>query len=129
MGTQSATRVGVDLVEAARMAQLDSTPGLAEQLFTTKEITYCTSQRFPQIAFASCFAAKEAFLKASGLGLHGGTVFSEIEIVYNLPCQPQLILHGALKARLNAPTQILLSIGKCRDMACAVVALEEKRIS
>lgn len=128
MSTQSATRVGVDLVEVTRMVQLDSTPGLAEQVFTPKEIAYCRSQRSPQVAFASIFAAKEAFLKAIGLGLHGGTVFPEIEIDFYLPRRPQLILHGVMKARLTAPTQILLSIGKCREMACAVVALEEKRI-
>jgi holo-[acyl-carrier protein] synthase len=128
MSTQSATRLGVDLVEVTRMAQLDSTPGLAEQLFTPKEIAYCSSQRSPQIAFASCFAAKEAFLKAAGLGLHGGTAFPEIEIDCHLPRRPQLILHGVMKTRLTPPTQILLSIGTCREMACAVVALEEKRI-
>ena len=129
MSRQSATCVGVDLVEVARMAQLDSTPGLAEKLFTPNEIAYCRTQRFSRATFASFFAVKEAFLKASGLGLHAGTVFSEIEIDCQLPRHPKLIFHGALKARLANQTHVLLSIGNCRDMACAVVTLEEKRIS
>jgi holo-[acyl-carrier protein] synthase len=127
MGKQPATRMGIDLVEVARMARLDSTPGLAEQLFTPGEILYCRAQRKPLIAFASCFAAKEAYLKASGLGLHAGTVFSEIEIDCDLPHHPKLILHGALKARFMTPSRIHLSIGQSRELACAVVALEEKR--
>jgi len=79
------------------MAQLDSTPGLAEQLFTPKEIAYCSSQRSPQIAFASCFAA--GGLSQSGrLGLHGGTAFLKLKLtVTSTP--PQLKLHGVMKTR------------------------------
>ena len=111
------------------MSRLESTPGLVEQLFSPAEISYCRAQRHPNTSFAACFAAKEAFLKASGLGLHEGTIFSEIEIDFQLPHRPQLILHGALKARLGAATLCHLSMGKSGDLACAVVTLEEKRNS
>lgn len=111
------------------MSRLETTPGLVEQLFAPAEISYCNAQRHPRASFAKCFAAKEAFLKASGHGLHEGTTFSDIEIDFQLPYRPQLILHGALKSSLGASTLCHLSMGESGDLACAVVALEEKRTS
>ena len=127
MHVQTPPRIGIDLVEVDRMAKLESTPGLAEQLFTYGEIAYCQAHRFPRISFAACFAAKEAFLKASGIGLHAGMTFSEIEIEYTHPHQPTLTLHGRLRERFADTFACHLSVGTCHDMASAVVALEEKR--
>lgn len=129
MNEQQFPRMGIDIVEVERMSRFKSTPGLTEQLFTPGEISYCKTRRRPHASFAACFAAKEAFLKASGLGLHAGMIFSEIEIDFELPNRPQLVLHGALKARLGVSTLCHLSMGESGDLACAVVALEEKRIS
>jgi len=128
MNHQKLPRVGIDLVEVDRMSRLVSTPGLTEQLFAPAEISYCRARRRPHASFAACFAAKEAFLKASGLGLHAGTIFTDIEIDFELPNRPQLILHSALKARIGVPALCHLSMGESGDLACAVVALEEKRI-
>ncbi len=121
-------RIGIDLVAIDRMNRLDSTPGLAEALFTPAELIRCRSLRRPKAAFAACFAAKEAFLKASGLGFHEGTLFSDIEIDFAFPNRPQLTLYGSLQANLGDSMLCHLSLGECGDLACAVVALEEKRI-
>ncbi len=129
MNLRNLPAVGIDLVEVKRMNRLESTPGLAEQLFTPSEISYCKAQRRPQASFAACFAAKEAFLKASGLGLHQGTVFSDIEIGFEFPNRPQLALHGSLRASVSESTLCHLSLASSNDLACAVVALEEKRIN
>ncbi|PWB76248.1 holo-ACP synthase [candidate division GN15 bacterium] len=129
MNLPTPPRVGIDLVAINRMNRLDSTPGLAEQLFTPAELSRCRARKRPKAALAACFAAKEAFLKASGLALHEGTLFSNIEIDCELPHRPHVTLHGSLKARFGESTVCHLSMGECRDLACAVVALEEKRIN
>ena len=63
--------VGVDVVEVAGLARrLEAEPGLLDVLFTPAERAECAARRVPARAFASCFAAKEAFVKALGRGLN-----------------------------------------------------------
>jgi holo-[acyl-carrier protein] synthase len=120
--------IGIDIVDVERMTRLHDTPGLAEQLFTSGERSYCSNHRHPVSQFAACFAAKEAFLKASGIALHEGLKFSEIEIVNRVSGQPDLVLHGTLRDRFDATTRCHVSVSHTGSLACAVVALERKGI-
>ena len=73
--------IGVDLVEVDRMrAALARTPTLARRLFTDGEREYATAARDPAERFAARFAAKEAVLKALGVGL-GAADWHDIEVV------------------------------------------------
>jgi holo-[acyl-carrier protein] synthase len=91
--------IGVDLVEVGRMRDaLARTPTLAERLFTPAERGYAESARDPSERFAARFAAKEAVLKAMGLGL-GGADWHDIEVVRAESGEPTLHLTGrALEA-------------------------------
>ena len=61
--------IGVDLCEVERMrAALERTPTLRERVFTDQEQAYCDERRDPTERYAARFAAKEAVLKAMGLG-------------------------------------------------------------
>jgi holo-[acyl-carrier protein] synthase len=86
--------VGIDLCEVGRMRRvLARTPGFADRVFTEDEQAYCR-RRDPVERFAARFAAKEAVLKAMGVGL-GACAFREIEVVRAESGAPSLALHGA----------------------------------
>ncbi|MGH9249059.1 MAG: holo-ACP synthase [Acidimicrobiales bacterium] len=87
--------VGIDLCEVDRMRRvLARTPGFAARVFTDDEQEYCRERREPVERFAARFAAKEAVLKAMGVGL-GACAFREIEVVRAESGAPSLALHGA----------------------------------
>ncbi|MBC8068810.1 MAG: 4'-phosphopantetheinyl transferase superfamily protein [Deltaproteobacteria bacterium] len=74
--------IGLDVVEVARMERLLArSPGFAERYFTAAERTACMAARRPAERWASCFAVKEALLKAVGVGVLGSIELHEIEVV------------------------------------------------
>jgi holo-[acyl-carrier protein] synthase len=86
--------LGVDLCEVDRMrAALERTPRLRDRLFTDAERAYCEARRDPTERFAARFAAKEAVLKAMGLGV-GACKWREIEVARAEGGQPSVVLHG-----------------------------------
>jgi holo-[acyl-carrier protein] synthase len=61
--------IGIDVVDVARLERLLSrSPAVRRRLFTSREISYCTSTPDPVVRFAGTLAAKEAVIKALGLG-------------------------------------------------------------
>ena len=90
--------IGVDEAEVDRMATaLARTPSMRARLFTEGEQAYADSAEPSMSAqrYAARFAAKEATLKALGVGL-GACKFVEIEVVRDQESgAPALALHGA----------------------------------
>ena len=86
--------IGVDPVEVDRMRRtLARTPALVERLFTDAERAYCERRRDPTERFAARFAAKEAVMKALGVGL-GAVGWHEVEVVRAESGRPSLALTG-----------------------------------
>jgi holo-[acyl-carrier protein] synthase len=89
--------IGVDDVDVERMRRsLDRTPTLEGRLFTDGERAYAASSQPAMAAqrLAARFAAKEAVLKALGVGL-GACGFHDIEVVRDVDSgAPSLALHG-----------------------------------
>ncbi len=86
--------IGTDLVELDRFrVTLQRTPAIVDRLFTVDEQAYASRRRDPTERFAVRFAAKEAVLKALGLGL-GAMAFRDIEVVRAESGAPSLKLHG-----------------------------------
>ena len=72
--------IGVDLCEVDRMrAALERTPTLRARVFTDDEQAYCDRRKDPTERYAARFAAKEAVLKAMGVGV-GACKWREIEV-------------------------------------------------
>ncbi|MET0727827.1 MAG: holo-ACP synthase [Acidimicrobiales bacterium] len=89
--------IGVDLCDVDRMrAALARTPSLRDRLFTPQERAYCERRNDPAERYAARFAAKEAVLKALGLGL-GACKWTEIEVARAESGAPSVALHGGAR--------------------------------
>lgn len=87
--------IGVDLCEVDRMrTALTRTPRLRGRLFTEAEQAYCEIRNDPTERYAVRFAAKEAVLKAMGLGV-GACKWRDIEVARAESGEPSVVLHGA----------------------------------
>jgi holo-[acyl-carrier protein] synthase len=87
--------VGIDLCEVDQLRRaMARTPGLRTRLFTQAEQAYCERRRDPAERYAVRFAAKEAVLKAMGVGL-GSCGMREIEVEVASSGAPSIVLHGA----------------------------------
>jgi len=121
-------RHGVDLVEVPRIRDVMSrTPTFEKRVFTPGEREYCRSQAKPLIHFAARFAAKEAALKALGLGLGAlgiARALQDIE-VGRVGTAPRLLLHGKPErvARELGVFDKALSISHTAEHAIASVVM------
>jgi holo-[acyl-carrier protein] synthase len=91
--------VGTDLVDLDRFRlALERTPGIVDRCFTDAERAYAERRRDPTERYAARFAAKEATLKALGVGI-GACGLTEIEVVRDDDSgAPALVLHGKAAA-------------------------------
>jgi holo-[acyl-carrier protein] synthase len=90
--------IGTDLVELDRFRlALQRTPGLVERLFSDAERAYADRRKDPTERYAARFAAKEAVLKAMGVGLWAFPL-RDIEVVRAPSGQPSVVLHGKAAA-------------------------------
>ena len=86
--------VGIDAVEVPRFRKVAArTPGIIDRLFTDAERAYCVRRKDPTERFAARFAAKEAVMKAMGVGV-GACKWREIEVAKAGSGAPSVRLHG-----------------------------------
>ena len=115
--------VGLDLVDVARFATvLARRPSLADRLFTPAERAYAGTLANPVPSLAARFAAKEAVMKALGVGL-GAFAFAEVEVRREPGGEPHLVLCGraAQLASERSVTSWLVSLTHTSTAAAAVV--------
>jgi holo-[acyl-carrier protein] synthase len=116
--------LGIDSVDIPRFADmLDRRPALAERLFTAGERRYAAGLVNPVPTLASRFAAKEAVMKALGVGL-GAFGWADVEVERQDGGAPLLLVTGRA-ASLAAGRGIgswHLSITHTASVASAVVA-------
>jgi holo-[acyl-carrier protein] synthase len=120
--------VGIDIVEVERLAEkLDRSAELKAKVFSEAEIKFCEAQQDKSQHFGARFAAKEAFLKATGKGLTLGHELSDIEIISDALGKPMIKLNGAFAvlALEHKWNKIHVSLTHVKSMASAVVIIEE----
>jgi len=125
--------LGVDLVLVARFRRFlePARQAVLERLFTPDERAYCLARRDPAPHLAARFAAKEALLKAFGLGLRDGLSWQDMEVVRDGLGKPSFHLSGRA-AQLLAERGLrppLLSYSHDGDYAMATVILEASCVS
>src|SRR5689334_16106651 len=90
---------GIDIVEVDRIAEKISNSAFVQKVFSRQEIEYCESKANAAQSYAARFAAKEAFLKATGLGLLAGLDLYEIEIKIDEAGKPFIHLKGSFQVK------------------------------
>jgi len=87
--------VGIDLVDIERFrTSLERTPSMRERMFTPGERAYAETANDPAERYAARFAAKEAVMKALGVGL-GAFGFHDVEVQRADGGRPSLVVIGA----------------------------------
>jgi len=118
--------VGIDVVDVARMAKRIEKPEFVNLVFTETESKYCLPKKHKAQHFAARFAAKEAYMKAVGLGWTNDADFKEIEIVNDENGQPKIVLSGQTLSyfRDRKFKQVLVSLSHTEATATAIVVLD-----
>ena len=112
--------IGVDVIEIERLEDaLERRPRLAARIFSEGELAYARSHRRPGRHLAARFAAKEAAVKALGIG---GLALHEIEVMGGGNERPRLEHSG--RARETADrlgVELEVSLSHSRELAVAAV--------
>jgi holo-[acyl-carrier protein] synthase len=90
--------LGIDVVDVERFRRaMQRRPRLAQRVFTDAERAYASLARDPAPRLAARFAAKEAVMKALGVGI-GAMGMREIEVTRAESGAPDLVLAGRAAA-------------------------------
>jgi len=118
--------IGIDVVHVYRLKRWEKIPGLLQRFFHDAELSAALPRGEAGIlSLAARFAAKEAFGKALGTGLHGFSL-KELAVTNDPPGKPHLHLYGrALQAMEEfGGKRAFVSLSHERDNALAVVVIE-----
>lgn len=113
--------VGVDIVEIKKLksAVRKWGDGFLKKVFTAGEMKYCNSRRFPYLHLASRFAAKEAIVKAFGMGFwRNGVNWTDFEIVKLKDGGAVVKLAKNIKKQFRKK-EVLISMSHCSSYAVA----------
>ena len=122
--------IGVDIVEVHRIRRAVERYGdrFVGRIFTPAEAAYCRRCAHPDQRFATRFAAKEAGLKALGVGWAKGTQFTEVIVSNNELGAPSVTFTGKAQefSRDLGVERIHVSLSHHHDFAIAQVILERQ---
>jgi holo-[acyl-carrier protein] synthase len=120
--------IGTDLIEIRRVERALERFGerFARRILCDPELARFRAHRQPAAYLAKRFAAKEAFTKALGTGIHAPANWHGVWVVNLRSGKPQLEFSAALRALLDqrGVRRAHLSLTDEREMACATVILE-----
>jgi holo-[acyl-carrier protein] synthase len=120
--------IGVDLVETARIEHSLGRFGerFLKRVFTTGEIEYSQSMKFPARHLAARFAAKEAVSKAFGTGIGKAMGWKDIDVRRKESGEPFVVLQGGAKqlADDRNVSKVSISLSHTEHHAMAVIVVE-----
>jgi len=115
--------IGTEIAECLRIARMIERHGelFINRVYTADEVRYCQSRRQSTQHFAARWAAKEAVLKALGIGARRGGAWTEIEIRNVSSGQTAVAVRGAVKDIVEqlGVSKVLVSVAHCRTHATA----------
>jgi phosphopantetheine--protein transferase-like protein len=118
--------LGIDVCQVERIEKtLGKSEGFLARYFTEEERAYLQNKQIAQSA-AGLYAAKEAFLKALGVGLMGGVALSDIGVTHDERGCPiyRLSPKAAAAMENKGARAAFLSISHDAGIAAAVCVLE-----
>lgn len=122
--------LGIDQIEIDRVKRtwLRHAERFHRRVYTSAEWNYCISRPNPAQSLAGRFAAKEAAMKALGLGWPGGIAYRDIEVTRELTGKPGLRFtnRAAQRAAMIGVTHSVLSMTHDRTHSSATVVFEKE---
>ena len=119
--------IGIDIVEIKTIEKsISRSKRFKERIYTANEIQYCEQKPFKFQHFAARFAAKEAVMKAMGIGWDKGIQWKQIEVLSEYNGKPIIRVSGKAKDFLGKMKlkNILLSLSHSKDYATAFVVIQ-----
>lgn len=120
--------IGSDIarVERFKRAVQRHGPRFAQRILGPDEHVLWLQKSQPDAFLAKRFAAKEAFVKALGLGLRQGMQWSEIQVINDALGKPYFLLSGEAERLLKAAgiTASHITLSDEAEYAVAFVVLE-----
>ena len=122
--------IGVDIVNNNRFKKLVKNKKFIDRIFTDNEQKISAKFKNKLNYFSKRFAAKEAFSKATGLGISKNLNFRHIEIKNNKKGKPLIYLNKStlnyLKKKLNVRSfKVNLSLSDEKIYSIAYVVIEK----
>ena len=117
--------IGVDIVEIARFERFvrENNEALLERLFTLAEHEYCRPKRNSAQHYAARFAAKEAFVKALGMGIREGIGWHDVEVMHDHLDKPLFRFSPVAQERLGERHVVRSHLSLSHDGGAAVAML------
>ena len=124
---------GVDIVKNQRIQKALKNKNFLNRIYSRKEISASKKIKNKVNFFAKRFAAKEAFVKAIGLGFRNHINYKDIFVVNNIYGKPKLIINNKLKLMMKKKFKynnfkIFLSLSDEKNHSIAFVIIEKENV-
>ena len=123
---------GIDIVENYRLKEilLKKKSNFKKKIFTINEVAYCEKKSNSISCYSKRFAAKEAFVKALGIGFKKNINFKDIEVVNNTYGKPYISINKKIANKIKTlfkvkKFNILLSISDEKKYSIASVIISK----
>ncbi len=123
---------GIDIVENYRLKEilLKKKSNFKKKIFTINEVAYCEKKSNSISCYSKRFAAKEAFVKALGIGFRKNINFKDIEVVNNTYGKPYISINKKIANKIKTlfkvkKFNILLSISDEKKYSIASVIISK----
>ncbi len=118
--------VGIDILDVMRMEKFIQNEHFLGKYFTPYEAMYVSQTMRKTQSLAGIYCAKEAFLKALGIGLNNGIALNEIEVAHDENGKPFIRLSDGAKIVLATYgiRDVQINISHTDDVCTAVCVMQ-----
>jgi len=117
--------LGTDIITISRIVHWVNDEAIINYVFTENEKLSALNKKPPHKYLAAFFAAKEAFLKAVGIGWGSGVEWKDIEVVIKNGTL-SINLYNRAKELCNGK-RVFVSTSSAGDSVIAMVVIDDKK--
>ena len=122
--------IGIDLVSVERVRTITQRwkDRFLDRVYSDAERRECFRRTTPYVSLAGRFAAKEAILKALGVGWAAGVRWQDVQVLNDAKGQPVARVHGHVRSMIEAAgiTKIHVSLSHDGNYALAQAILTKE---